>query len=68
MLAGFAGVNCLDSVPMIWGGDQHSVDIFAFENVAVITTSNARAGVGDSGFEPVLIHVTHGCDPDYVFF
>ena len=64
MFPGFTGMNGLDGVPMIRSGDHHRINIFALQNIPVITIRNSAGstdtGILDRGFQPVIVRIAHG--------
>jgi hypothetical protein len=66
MLAGLAGFNGHERVPVVRRGDHHGVDVFSFEHAAVIL--NGLGGTRGFGKlcarlrQPALIHIAEGGD------
>ena len=57
-------MNGLDGVPMIRSGDHHRINIFALQNIPVITIRNSAGstdtGILDRGFQPVIVRIANG--------
>ena len=68
MLAALTGVHGLDRVPVIRRGDQHGINVFALQNIAVIAIRNyagpAGLGILDGGFQPIIVRIANGGHAD----